>query len=682
MAAWKTLGCSVTATIRARALATLCFALTVGLDEPQSAGAQAVGTQARVSHMGPDGSTSFRGQDAAIAYNSQANQSLVVWGGDDTTDGENEIFGRLVDGAGNPLGGQFRISAMGPDANASFRALDPAVAYNSQANEYLVTWDGDDNTLPLVDNESEIFGQRLTAGGAETGADDFRISTMGPDANTSFEATATEVVYNSQANEYLVTWEGEDDTGALVDEEGEIFGQRLTAAGAETGVDDFRISAMGPDGNANFDAQRPRAAYNAQANEYFVIWEGDDDTAPLVDNESEIFGQRLTAAGAETGTDDFRISAMGPDGNANFEADASALAYNSQANEYLVSWDGDDDTPPLVDNEREVFGQRLTAAGAETGVDDFRISSMGPDGNTTFAGYGPAVAYNGRANEYLVSWEGDDTAPLVNEEFEIFGQRLTAGGAETGVDDFRVSAMGPDGDANFDSYEPAVAYNAQANEYLVAWEGDDDTAPLVADEAEIFMRRAQAGALPAADADGDGVADTADNCPAIANPDQADRDGDGIGTACDLSEPVAGRCANRQDGTRATDKLMGTAFGDNLFGRSGNDFLSGAGGDDCLDGGAGRDRLSGGTGNDRLKGGTGNDTLKGGSGNDQLNGGSGNDSLTGGPGRNAYSAGPGKDKLQTVNGRRERVDCGRGRDTARVDRKDRVKRCERVRRVA
>src|SRR5262249_12900822 len=36
-----------------------------------------------------------------------------------------------------------------------------------------------------------------------------------------------------------------------------------------------------------------------------------------------------------------------------------------------------------------------------------------------------AVAY-GPANEYLVVWSGDDnTTPLVNDEFEIFGQRFS-----------------------------------------------------------------------------------------------------------------------------------------------------------------------------------------------------------------------------------------------------------------
>lgn len=42
-----------------------------------------------------------------------------------------------------------------------------------------------------------------------------------------------------------------------------------------------------------------------------------------------------------------------------------------------------------------------------------------------------------------------------------------------------------------------------------------------------------------ADGDGDATADAADNCPSVANPDQADADGDGVGDACQSSPPPA-----------------------------------------------------------------------------------------------------------------------------------------------
>ncbi|HUT42372.1 MAG TPA: hypothetical protein VM011_13650, partial [Gammaproteobacteria bacterium] len=314
----------------------------------------------------------------------------------------------------------------------------------------------------------------------EIGTNDFRISDMGPDGNTNFNASLPRVAFNAIANEYLVVWEGDDDTAPLVDEESEIFGQRINAAtGARLGVN-FRISDMGPDGDINFDATHPDVAWNAMANEYLVVWEGDDNTPPLVDDENEIFGQRLDGAtGAQIGVNDFRISDMGPDGNTGFFADNPVVAWNATDNEYLVVWTGDDNTAPLVDDEREVFGQRLNAAtGAEIGT-DFRISDMGPDGDVNYAAYDPAVTWNATADEYLVVWSGDDdTAPLVNDENEIFGQRLTAAGAEIGTD-FRISDMGPDGNTGFFAYNPDVAFNATADEYLVVWYGTDDTAPLV-----------------------------------------------------------------------------------------------------------------------------------------------------------------------------------------------------------
>src|SRR5262249_52773449 len=160
---------------------------------------------------------------------------------------------------------------------------------------------------------------------------------------------------------YLVVWHGDDNSGDLVSEEFEIFGQRLDAAtGKEVGANDFRISDMGPDGDTNFAALNPKVAYSGAANEYLVVWQGDDNAATPVGKEFEIFGQRLDAAtGMEVGANDFRISDMGPDGNTAFAAFHPAVAYSGAANEYLVVWQGDDDTGTLVNEEYEIFGQRL-----------------------------------------------------------------------------------------------------------------------------------------------------------------------------------------------------------------------------------------------------------------------------------------------------------------------------------
>lgn len=366
----------------------------------------------------------------------------------------------------------FQISDMGPNGDEDYDAIEPSVAYNSTDDEYLVVWRGDD----LINGEQEIYGQRLAADGTEIGTNDFRISDMGPNGSTLFAAVLPMVVYNSTDNEYLVVWIGDDDTAPLVDNEYEVFGQRLAADGTEIGNNDFRISDMGPDGDTDYVAwPLPcSAAYNSTNNEYLVVWLGEDDIAPLVDNEREVFGQRLSNVGVEIGANDFRISDMGPNGDTNYGVLSTDVVYNPVFNNYLVVWHGSDDTGLLVEGEYEIYGQRLSSAGVEIGTNDFRISDMGPDGDISYSAAYPSVTYNSTNHEYFVVWYGDDNIPpLVQDEVEIFGQRLSVVGTEVGDNDFRISDMSANGVTGDHARTPHVTYNSTENEYLVIWTGFD-----------------------------------------------------------------------------------------------------------------------------------------------------------------------------------------------------------------
>jgi hypothetical protein len=159
--------------------------------------------------------------------------------------------------------------------------------------------------------------------------------------------------------------------------------------------------------------------------------------------------------------------------------------------EYLIAWFGDDHSGALADDEWEVFGQRLDAAtGSEVGENDFRISRMGPDGNKLFVGGYPELIYNPADNAYLAVFMGTSDAPSLDpHEYEIFIQALDGVGAPSGAAQPRISDMGPDGDWRFDAYNPSVAYNSIENQALVIWRGDDNTAPLVDEEFEIFGQR-------------------------------------------------------------------------------------------------------------------------------------------------------------------------------------------------
>ena len=122
------------------------------------------------------------------------------------------------------VGSDFRLSSMGPADNASYDALNPAVAYGSSNQQYLVVWSGSDAVI----GEYEIWGQRVNAlTGAQIG-DDFKISSTGPANDPDFDAVNPDVVYNPITNEYLVVWSADN----YVDGEYEIYGRRVYVNGA------------------------------------------------------------------------------------------------------------------------------------------------------------------------------------------------------------------------------------------------------------------------------------------------------------------------------------------------------------------------------------------------------------------------------------------------------------------
>ena len=115
----------------------------------------------------------------------------------------------------------------------------------------------------------------------------------------------------------------------------------------------------------------------------------------------------------------------------------------------------------------------------------------------------------------------------------------------------------------------------------------------------------------------------------------------------------AGACVQKVRGTRKKDKLFGSIAGDEIRARGGNDRINAQSGDDCVNAGKGRDRVKGGDGDDKLLGKGQKDRLKG---------------------------GDGADVIKARGGSRDKVNCGKGKDRAIVDRKDRVsKSCEKVR---
>lgn len=432
-----------------------------------------VGDQFRVSAVGIDGDPARGAVDAAIAYNARANEYMVAYVASGLANaGKEEVYVQRLSPSGVLLGAALRVSHTGLDADQKRDGTQPAIAYNPAADEYLVAWRAD---ALATDNEYEVFGQRVSAAGAEVGGD-FRVSNAGADGDASRGASRPAVAYGGTANEFLVTWLAD---ALATDNEDEVFGQRVSAAGTEVGVD-FRISNVGADADLSRAAFRPAVAFGETANEFLVTWRAD---GLATDNEYEVFAQRVSAAGTEIGTD-FRVSNVGADGDGARGANDPSVAYNSLGNEFLVAFAAD---ALATDNEYEVFAQRVSAAGTEVGG-DFRVSTTGGDGDASRGAQSARVVHASRANEYLVAWEADGLA--ADGDIEVFAQRVSSAGAELGTD-FRVSTTGIENDPARSALNVAPAYNSQTNEYMLAWDADG----LPTDnEREIWARRSGAGA--------------------------------------------------------------------------------------------------------------------------------------------------------------------------------------------
>ena len=348
----------------------------------------------------------------------------------------------------------------------------PAIAYNSNRNEYLVVWN---------DVYDVVHARRVSSTGQLLNS--FDVSTS---PNGKRQAS---VAYDPVRDRYLVAW--------LYDYAGnatnsDIYGRFIPWDGPSAGLQDFPIS------NWSSDQSRPVVAYAPTADEFLVAWV---NAAPAV--PTYISGRRVFADGSGfPAGDGFTISTGTED------RDFPDLAYNSARNEYLAIWQMD------TAGGGDIYGVRLSATGAALGSGEFGIAGW-PDTEEI-----PSVAACETADQYLVGWQSDQgtggsdwavyarfvsgagvpgnvhlivdtTAPqtavdmscdAAGQQYLLAWEDVYAGGAvgiwarivhpdETMEPDFAIVQP----DTNRDRTEPAVA--GGATNYLIAWEHDTGFIP-------------------------------------------------------------------------------------------------------------------------------------------------------------------------------------------------------------
>lgn len=239
-----------------------------------------------------------------------------------------------------------------------------------------------------------------------------------------------------------------------------------TASRKETLTDQVPIANQA----APIGEEHPAAAYSSAQSEYLVVWRARD----WVRGPDNLYARRIGLDGQPL-AEALQITA----GEGSHSA--PKVAHNMVSGEYLVLW-----SEALAGGTWSLRARRVSAEGGLLGS-TIAIASG------TYQAY-VDVAVNALTGEYMVVWDhADNGTPPETVAEGICGQRLAASGALVGGT--LVFA-----DDEVPTEQPAIAYGANRNEYVVAWvqrsqvpdQASHESADLFVDDPDIVARRVAA----------------------------------------------------------------------------------------------------------------------------------------------------------------------------------------------
>lgn len=305
-------------------------------------------------------------------------------------------------------------------------------AYDTINQRFLVVWHDKRNDPGRewalgygLNNNGDMYGRLVQADGTALGSADIPISTTPQDAQWPF------VVFNAQAQEYLVAWQEVDPNATPANWNQfthcyNIRAQRISATGELRG-EPILVSG-------EIDCQWvPIISYDAAANRYLIIWHDhryrQGMTPPrLPETAKEIFGQWLAYNGQalELVGDNFVVTTgtTSPYPPAPRYQQYAAIAYHNGQHDLFWS---DDRAGTGSAETFDIYQQRLLSA-----------QSAATDNRLTFSAAGtqekPRAAFNPAAGQVWVVWQDYPNPPPAPDPgpTDIRVQRLDASGAAVG----------------------------------------------------------------------------------------------------------------------------------------------------------------------------------------------------------------------------------------------------------
>jgi len=339
-----------------------------------------------------------------------------------------------------------------------------------------VTFDGSRYVAVWTDlrpTARDIYGGRVELSGETPDGSGFEV-TAG-----SRDQAAPQIAWSDGAGG-LVVWH---------DRRGASFAIKAAVVDSDGTVTNTDIDVC----DAAGDQLRPDVAFDPASGLYLVVWSDRRDGV----GTNDIYAARVDTTGNVL--DDCGV----PVSSAANNQLVPVVAFGNGG--FLVLWE-DRRSDALGD----VYGARVTATGDGITVADVDGIAVAASAVREAE---PAVTFSG--GHFAVVWsDGRDGATTGSD---IYGATIDDTGAVDPPGGFVVSSeIG-------EERQPTIGGMGDRTDILVGYARFDATigAP------RVFAR------LLDEDSDGDGIGDETDNCPEIANEDQADSDDDGIGDACD-----------------------------------------------------------------------------------------------------------------------------------------------------
>jgi hypothetical protein len=366
--------------------------------------------------LSPDGNAER--YHPAVAFNYLHNEYMVVWH-NTWPGGQRDIYARRMSTTGEVFP-WFCVTTGGSER------FQPAIAYNSANDEYLVVWMQEASA-----DVYEIWGRIIPYNAPGSNAD-FKIISW---ANRSF--WTPKVAWNTIRNEYLVVWNAFDTSGGLPGTPVDIAGLRVSAAGVVQNPGSPLILTT----YAN--PHQVDLVYNVAFDEYFIAFVVVHSQAST---GNDIYGLRVSWNGVPVNPPGLiYICEIANDQN------VPSVATNEQ-NRYMVVWEH-----TYSNSDHDIYAREYNADGSPVGS-YFTIASWTED--TT----APDVAANGANNEWLAVWQQDLGG---GNGYAIKGFRW---GSEPSVSTYFFDVVNY---AFWENENPAVA--ADIPGYLIVYEGDSST---------------------------------------------------------------------------------------------------------------------------------------------------------------------------------------------------------------